>query len=169
MDAYLHNLRMKDKYARNLTTLEIAQAFPECRDIARQIMDELIEKTKHWSDIIKQEPLAVHFMSVDLDVIQINNLQKYLRLTSPISNNRIDTAKAKLFPIQDLYDFKKVKKTSTRIHCSCAFHEDKNPSAIIYLKDNVYHCFSCGSHMDSIAFKMAISNLNFINAVKSLQ
>lgn len=159
---------MEDKYTRNLTTLEIAKSFPECRDIARQIMDALIDNTKYWADIIKQEPLAVQFMSIDPDVKRINELQKYLRLTSPISNNRIYTAKAKAFPIQDLFDFKKIKRTSDRIKCSCAFHEDKNPSAVIYLKDNVYHCFSCNLHLDSIAFAQKIFNESFINSVRRL-
>lgn len=168
MDAYLHNLRMKDKYTRQPSILELTQAFKDCREIARRNMDELIEQTSHWADLIRKEPLMKCFMSADWKVKRINELQRFLTLTSPISNNKIDTTKAKAFQIQELYDFQKVRKSSKRIQCSCPFHDDKNPSAVIYLDTNTMHCFSCGGNWDSIALSMKINNESFLNTVRRL-
>lgn len=156
------------KYTRKPSILELSKAFPDCRDIARRNMDELIEKTKAWIEIIKKEPLAVHFMAIDPDVKKINALQKFLNLTSPISNNKIDTTKAKAYPIQDIYDFQKVRKSSKRIQCSCPLHKDESPSFVIYLDSNTAHCFSCGKSFDSIAFCMEIYEESFIKSVKRL-
>lgn len=167
-DFYLEELRLKDKYTRKPTALEISRVFKDCRDIARRVMDELIQQTDHWKYKIKQEPLAIHFMSTDPTVKRINELQKFLNLTSPISNNRIDTTKAKAYPIQEMYDFQKVKRSSKIIQCSCPFHDDKNPSCVIYLDSNSMHCFSCGGNWDSIAFEMKLKECNFITAVRRL-
>lgn len=168
MENYLYNFRMRDKYTRKPSTLELARAFPDCRDIARRIMDELMESTKWWKDIIRKEPLAIHFMAHDPDVKRINELQKFLNLTSPILNNRIDTSKAKAYPIEQLYDFQKARRSSNRIQCSCPFHKDDSPSFVIYLESNTAHCFSCGFNGDSISIAMKLFNENFINAVRRL-
>jgi hypothetical protein len=167
-DSYLEMLRLQDKYTRKPTSFEIAKAFPECRDIARRVMDELIQDTEHWKDKIKQEPLSVYFMALDPSVKRINELQKFLNLTSPISNNRIDTTKAKAYPIQELYDFQKVRRSGRRIQCSCPFHTDQSPSFVIYLESNTCHCFSCQFNGDSIAFIQKLHNEKFINAVRRL-
>ncbi len=168
MDNYLQAIHSQLKFTRKPSVLELSKAFPDCRDIARRNMDELIEKTKEWIDIIKKEPLAVHFMSIDPDIKKINALQKFLNLTSPISNNKIDISKAKAFPIQDIFDFQKVRKSSKRIQCSCPLHKDDSPSLVLYLDSNSAHCFSCNRSFDSIDLSMAINQESFINAVRRL-
>jgi hypothetical protein len=164
-DFYLETLRLRDKYTRKPTSLELAQAFKDNRDIARRCMDELIKEVAYYKDL---GPLMRCLMAVNPKVIRINELQRFLNLTSPISNNRIDTTKAKAYPIEEMYDFQKVRRSANRIQCSCPFHEDKNPSAVIYLETNSMHCFSCSGNWDSIAFAMKLYNESFINAVRRL-
>jgi len=165
---YLQTRRLEDKYTRKPTSFELAQAFKDNRDIARRCMDEMIPETTHWIDRIKIDPIAKVFMSFDPIVKKINALQKFLNLTSPISSNRIDTTKAKAYPIQEMYDFQKVRRSSKRIQCSCPFHTDQSPSFVIYLESNTCHCFSCGFNGDSISIGMKLNNESFINTVRRL-
>jgi hypothetical protein len=131
-------------------------------------MDRLIEEVAWWKEYI-HIPCVKVFMSFDPKVIQINNLQKYLNITSPVAvTSNLNIPYAKAVPIQDLYDFRNIKKYGANIKVSCVFHEDKNPSAVIYVKNNNYHCFSCGIHLDSIAFIMKLQNLQFKEAVQCL-
>jgi len=168
MEHYLDMLDLEDKYTRKPSTLELSRSFQDCRDIARRCMDEHIETAKRWDEHIKVDKDVHILMSFDPVVKRINELQKFLNLTSPISNNRIDTTKAKSYPIQELYDFQKVRRSSKRIQCSCPFHKDESPSMVIYLESNSAHCFSCGGNWDSIALEMKIRDCNFITAVRRL-
>jgi hypothetical protein len=162
---YLETLRLRDKYTRNPTSLELAQAFKDNRDIARRCMDELIKEVAYYKDL---GPLMRCLMSINPKVIRINELQRFLNLTSPISNNRIDTTKAKAYPIEEMYDFQKVRRSAKRIQCSCPFHTDDKPSFVVYLESNTCHCFSCQFNGDSISFAQKLYNESFINAVRRL-
>ena len=51
--------------------------------------------------------------------------------------------------------------------CLCPFHDERTPSAKIYL--DALHCFGCGTHVDVIGFTQKYFNLNKpIDAVKKL-
>jgi hypothetical protein len=167
-DHYLHNRRMEDKFTKRPTPYELSQAFPDCRDVARRNIDELIPQVEYYKDLIRQHPLMIHFMSINPVVKRINSLQKYLDLTSPIHGNKIDLTKAKQVPIQSLYDFQKIQKSPGRIKAICPFVDEKTPSFTIYLKDNTCHCYSCGFHSDAIGFFQKLHNINFIEAVRKL-
>lgn len=71
-------------------------------------------------------------------------------------------ARAKDFPIEELYDGK-IRHGSGL----CPFHSEKTPS--FHIKKNRYKCFGCGVYGDSISFYMKMNNCNFIQAVKALQ
>ena len=75
---------------------------------------------------------------------------------------------AKLQPIQDLYDFQKLKPTVKGFKCSCPFHTDENPSFHISTEYNKFNCFSCGEKGSSIDFVMLSNGLGFVEAVKHL-
>lgn len=77
-----------------------------------------------------------------------------------------DIARAKEYPIRELYCGRLTKSGRDYI-VVCPFHNDSSPSMRIYA-DNHYHCFSCGSHGDSIAFYMQWANVNFPTAVRYL-
>jgi hypothetical protein len=163
MSAYLHNLKMQDKYCRNLTAFEIATAFPDERILARQLMDELVKEVDFYKDIISKEPLTVHFMSIDPRIKRINEIQRYLNMTSPIkANATLNVELAKQYPIRDLYDF-----GDSKYKVKCPFHDDRKPSAVIN-KNNTFHCYVCNIHLDSIAFIQKLQGLNFVQAVKKI-
>lgn len=139
MDAYFHNLNMKDKYTKCPTVWELAQAFPDCRDIAVRVAKE---------DGCPQA-------------------KKFLRMTrSGVEHKKLDIEAARAVKIQDIHDFGKVRKSGKRIHCCCPLHEDKNPSFIIYTDSNSWHCFSCNRGGSSIDFIMFLHGNTFVEAVK---
>jgi hypothetical protein len=69
--------------------------------------------------------------------------------------------RAKEHPFTDLLPFKKNK-------CFCPYHEEKTPSAHLYLDNHVY-CFSCHNSFDTIDFIIERDGKTFADAVKYLQ
>ncbi|CRF35702.1 DNA primase-like protein [Brachyspira suanatina] len=47
----------------------------------------------------------------------------------------------------------------------CPFHNDKNPSLSFNIKDNYYHCFSCGASGDNIKLVMELLKCSFNEAI----
>lgn len=52
--------------------------------------------------------------------------------------------------------------------CLCPFHSEKSPSCTIYLENNSFYCFGCGTGGDVITFIMKAENLDYIEAIKFL-
>lgn len=52
--------------------------------------------------------------------------------------------------------------------CLCPFHSEKSPSCTVYLDNNSFYCFGCGTGGDVITFVMKIENLNYVEAIKFL-
>lgn len=78
-----------------------------------------------------------------------------------------DIARAREFPIEELYDGR-LFKSGGKSQCGlCPFHNERTPSFHIY-KDNRYKCFGCQEYGDAISFYMKINNVKFIDAVKAL-
>lgn len=78
-----------------------------------------------------------------------------------------DIARAREFPIEELYDGR-LFKSGGKSKCGlCPFHVEKTPSFHIY-KDNRYKCFGCQEYGDVIQFYMKQNNVKFIDAVKAL-
>ena len=50
----------------------------------------------------------------------------------------------------------------------CPFHDDKNPSFVVYDRDNYWICFGCGEAGDAIEFIMLKRKLQFKQAVNYL-
>jgi hypothetical protein len=51
----------------------------------------------------------------------------------------------------------------------CPFHDDQNPSFVIYPQTESFHCFGCRVHGDVITFLMRIESLSFREAVDALR
>ena len=100
-------------------------------------------------------------------VEDINQRKKERSYLEPIKNNSREgitdamIQKAKGSPVENILP-NPVKNNLT----NCIFHEDKHPSMSI--KNNQVKCFACGNGGDSIAVYMALYNVNFRQAVKSL-
>jgi len=62
------------------------------------------------------------------------------------------------------------KKCGNHYKCLCPFHEDNDPSFVIYPEENRYHCYgqSCGRHGDVIDFVMSIKKISFLEALLEL-
>lgn len=101
--------------------------------------------------------------------------------TSPTANDSITpdmVARAKAVPIETLYNFEKIIRTTGRIKAICPFHGEKTPSFVIYTQrsgsssENTFHCFGCGKGRDAIDFYCLINGLSlprdFPRAVKAL-
>ena len=56
-------------------------------------------------------------------------------------------------------------RTSTGL---CPFHSEKTPSFVVYPETQSFYCFGCGAGGDVITFVRKISNLGYVEAVKSL-
>lgn len=51
----------------------------------------------------------------------------------------------------------------------CPFHDDQNPSFVLYPQTESFHCFGCRAHGDVITFLMRIESLSFREAVDVLR
>ena len=43
-------------------------------------------------------------------------------------------------------------ETGLRLLLQCPFHDDRTPSAVVYLDRGTFHCFGCDAHGDMIFF-----------------
>lgn len=50
----------------------------------------------------------------------------------------------------------------------CPFHEDRNPSLVVWPEDGRWRCFGCGIHGDILSWLQAYNRLSFREAVESL-
>lgn len=90
--------------------------------------------------------------------------------TKPGSITDEHIARAKEFPMTDLFDTKLFKGGKGRMVGRCPFHaggSEKTPSFYI-MTDNKGHCFGCQWHGDSIDFVIQRDGVKFIQAVKKL-
>ena len=85
---------------------------------------------------------------------------KYQPKVGGITNAMI--ARAKEFPIEDMYDGRLRKGCGL-----CPFHQEKTPS--FQVKNNKFNCYGCSEHGDAIDFHMKINNVGFIHAVRAMQ
>jgi hypothetical protein len=72
-------------------------------------------------------------------------------------------ADANAIPLATLLERLSVKRRGKRYHCP--FHDDKNPSASIYLKKNLFHCFTCAKSWSAIDLVVEILRLQVYDAI----
>src|SRR5437870_9868238 len=51
----------------------------------------------------------------------------------------------------------------------CPFHDDRNPSFVVYPQTQTFYCFGCGEHGDVLSFLMRQERLTFPEALKVLR
>ncbi|PYV26875.1 MAG: hypothetical protein DMG97_09875 [Acidobacteria bacterium] len=51
----------------------------------------------------------------------------------------------------------------------CPFHEDRNPSFVVYPQTQSFYCFGCREHGDVLSFLMRQERLTFPEALKVLR
>jgi len=72
-------------------------------------------------------------------------------------------------PIEDLYEFTfHQTSTLTRLKAPCPFHEEQDPSFVIYTQNNSFYCYGCNKGGDVITFLMLLHNMTFKEAINAL-
>jgi DNA primase len=51
----------------------------------------------------------------------------------------------------------------------CPFHEDRNPSFVVYPQTQSFYCIGCREHGDVLSFLMRMEHLTFTEALKALR
>lgn len=156
--------------------------FPEGKMILRGLLSSVGRKIKHIENCLVSmytEPYDDETKNFIAEVVKsfylrplIKKRNLYMRqyaFYQETKKNTLNIEKAKQVKIQDLFSPEKARKTSTRIHCKCPFHQEKDGSFVIYLKNNTYNCFGCHEAGDSISFVKKYFNKNFVDAVKFLE
>lgn len=109
----------------------------------------------YWYDsIINPLKKRIAFLEMLLRIYQIKN--------AGLRDNPLDISRAKSYPIENLI------QVDHNGFTTCPFHPERTPSFKIYLKQNRFHCFSCGADGDSIDLVCKMNNSDFKSAVKFL-
>lgn len=51
----------------------------------------------------------------------------------------------------------------------CPFHEDRNPSFVVYPQAQTFYCYGCREHGDVLTFLMRKEHLSFPEALNTLR
>lgn len=168
-EQYLTMLDLEDKYTKQPTSWELAQAFPDCREMVGALMYELEGELRVYDEWVEKHSFNEGFRRIDQRYIRLKELKKYMKLTKPrVFSQQLDIQKAKMIPIRELYDFEVSRETSKRIQAKCPFHAETCGSFFIYKDSNTFHCFSCSQNGDSISFLQKLKGITFVQAVKEL-
>lgn len=82
-----------------------------------------------------------------------------------IGDREIDAARK--YPLDRL--FPDLKGHGNRRTCLCPFHKETTPSCVVYVGQNLFHCYGCGAAGNAIDYLMRSEELPFMEAVKRLQ
>jgi DNA primase len=74
----------------------------------------------------------------------------------------------KLNIVDVIADYIPVKQMGSTYKAVCPFHKDKNPSLIISVEKNLWHCFGCGAGGDLFAFVSQYENIDKASSLKKL-
>jgi DNA primase len=85
-----------------------------------------------------------------------------------IKQNSIEALKSRLDVIDVVGSYIELKKAGSNFKAICPFHDEKSPSMVISPSKQIYHCFGCGVHGDSIKFVMEYEKLNYPEAIEKL-
>ena len=157
---------------------EPATKFEYIKDIKEQVRkyDDYLNELKHQ---IKETSFSKHLEIIrDLIGSAIETLERdirkrqYLRnATKSDASGRLtdeDIARAKDVPIEDLYSGR-LRRVGYQSVGLCPFHTENHGSFVIYHNKNRWHCFGgCSEGGDSISFIQKSTNVDFIQAIKTL-
>lgn len=83
-------------------------------------------------------------------------------------SNRIADLKRSV-PITDVVSrYVPLRPSGLSLRGLCPFHDDHNPSLMVYAESGRFHCYGCGQRGDVIAFLMAIEQLPFLHVLDAL-
>jgi len=83
--------------------------------------------------------------------------------------NRIAAVKATV-PIAEVAErYILLRSSGANLRGRCLFHEDHDPSFVVYPESSRFHCFGCGQHGDVITLFMAMERVPFRQALDALE
>lgn len=65
--------------------------------------------------------------------------------------------------------FVELRHSGTIWRAKCPFHDEREPSFVVYPESQTYHCFGCQAHGDAISFLRKQEHLRFGEAVEVLR
>jgi len=83
-------------------------------------------------------------------------------------NNSALIQLAKQTPIENFYKNPLRRSGRNRLIGLCIFHQERRGSFTIFTTSNMFYCFGCHEHGDSITFYQKLYGLSFWEAVKQL-
>lgn len=171
---------------KGLTIAEVLKYFPEeSRVLAPRELKRLRKELKPWfdrADYIREnypDPFWQWFYLKVLDMFKpkkkfdhLKNLEIMVKIMRNKDDSNIENITpdqimiSKMVQIEQIYDFKKIKRTKEGFMALCPFHVEKTPSFSV--KNNNFICFGCLKKGDVIEFAMKTKGLDFKQAVKFL-
>ena len=140
----------------------------------KEYLPHLTRELKEWKETIPNKDETKRQLLLERLKDAKQNPKKYSQkaveqmLTAyKIYTNRIERLtdseiqRARDYPIRDLLHVQ-----NARGNISCPFHQDKTPS--MGIKNNRFHCFSCGEKGDVITLYQKLNDCDFKTAVKAL-
>ena len=62
-----------------------------------------------------------------------------------------------------------LRQSGRNFTARCPFHDDRNPSFVVFTQTQSFYCFSCAAHGDVLSFLMRIERLSFGEALRVLR
>jgi len=124
----------------------------------KQLLQELLDRRR----LLVNGSISLDWRQILLDKNEAQRAETYKKLkmlTYKPKEGELDIPRARAYPITDLLEFNRAKKTL------CLWHNDKHPSLSYNPKTNKVKCFSCNMWADSIDICMKLNNLTFKEAV----
>ncbi len=147
--------------------LRLSALYEQLFDLDKEILCKYAEYAK----IMKNDGAYIDRTFIARPIPALENKVKILEMQircivneKSLKNNTITPEMilhAREYPITELLNW------SGKGNIKCIAHEDRHPS--MGIKNNRARCFACGFSGDAIDIKMKIENIDFVNAVKSLQ
>lgn len=177
------------------TDSELLEFFPDAidqvlPDKAKELGDEsvrLIKQIKQIHSSLKGKNLTAALLN--LEILKQTKVRRLLENEKNIAfydrliakrhperfHNKREASQANLerarsVPIADLAisNLQRIRKTGKNYSALCPFHEDKQPSFILYPDSNSYYCFGCHKHGDVITFTQELFGMDFPSAIRYL-
>jgi hypothetical protein len=144
----------------------------------QSILTDLRSKLLNVKLAHKQTKLLPEYWNNQIQILErkITKIQFQVSLLLPkyrdkSNKQKLNVEQARQFPIEAIFAeagiYPKIK-TSERLSYVCPFHKDKDPSLVVFLKDNKAKCFGCNFYSDSIGIYMKLHNTNFRESVEKL-
>jgi len=87
----------------------------------------------------------------------------------PAADEELEQLKSTV-PIEDLVSrYVPLQRSGQNYIAQCPFHEDHNPSFVVYPQNQSFYCFGCHASGDVLSFLMQVEHLSFPEAFRVLR